>query len=204
MAETFQQIQEGKLEEDQVLSEDVATLNQIFNINPDSAELTEGTITMTVRDALHQMIVISHNYAALLLTEKIKLSSVATFLKENSFTESSIGDDNNSPKTTPFDTSFFFEKLYSGKLADQQHTQEMVDLLKSQQLNDGLPKYLPVSANVAHKTGDIDWFKHDAGIVFSDKGDYVITVMSESEFPPDAQERIALISKNVFDYFTNK
>ena len=73
MAEVFKQIQDGKLTEDQVLSEDVANLNQKFSIDPDSAELTEGTVSLTVRDALRQMITISHNYAALLLTEKIKL-----------------------------------------------------------------------------------------------------------------------------------
>lgn len=203
MAETYQQIQEGKFTEDQVLSEDVVTLNQIFNIDSDQAELTEGTVTLTVHDALLQMITISHNYSALLLTENIKLSSVATFLKENGLNESSVGTAGDPPKTTAFDIALFLEKLYHGKLASQQYTDEMITFLKNQHLNDGLPKYLPNQSEVAHKTGDIDWFKHDGGIVFSEKGDYIIVAMSESDFPAGAQERIALLSKAVFDYFQN-
>lgn len=203
MATAYKQIQNGQLTEDQVLSEDAATLNQKFNIDPDLAEQTEGTVTFTTHDALKQMITISHNYAALLLTEKIKLSSVATFLKDNSFTESVVGTNGDSPTATPSDIALFLEKLYKRELANQRYTDEMINLLKKQQLNDGLPKYLPDQSEVANKTGEIDLFKHDAGIVYSDTGDYIIVVMSESDAPPSAQERIALISKAVFDYFSS-
>lgn len=202
MATVYKQIQDGKLTESQVLSENVTTLNDKFNIDPKSAELTEGTVTFAVHDALYQMITISHNYAALILTEKIKLSSVASFLKTNGLDESTVGTNGDVPTATPSDIALFYEKLYQGELANQQHTEEMINLLKDQQLNDGLPKYLPMSV-VAHKTGDIGWFKHDAGIVLTDKGDYIIVVMSESDSSPGAQERIALLSKAVFDYFTN-
>ncbi|MBI2086062.1 serine hydrolase [Candidatus Daviesbacteria bacterium] len=204
MAVVYQQIQNGQLTEDQVLSEDVATLNDKFNIDSDSAELTEGTITFTVRDALNQMITISHNYAALLLTEQIKLSSVATFLKDKGFSESIVGTNGESPTATASDIALFYEKLYKGELANKQYTDEMIGLLKNQQLNDGLPKYISDKSMVASKTGDIGWFKHDAGIVFTDRGDYIIVIMSESDNPQAAQERIALVSKAVFDYFANK
>lgn len=201
MATVYHQTQSGQLPEDQVLSQSAATLNEKFYIDPYYAELTEGTVTFTVQEALTQMITISHNYAALLLMEKVKLSSVTAFLKDNGFVESVVGTANEPPKTTPYETALFFEKLYQGELANDRYTNEMLDLLKNQQLNGGLPRYLPDEAVVAHKTGEIDLYKHDAGIVFSDNGDYIIVVMSESDFPAGAQERIALISKGVFDYF---
>lgn len=224
MATVYKQIQDGQLKEDKVLSEDIATLNNIFNISSDSAELVEGVITLTVHDALSQMITISHNYAALLLTEKIRLSSVADFLRTNGFNESFVGSDNDSPKSTPADIALFFEKLYKSEFTNQQYTNKMIDLLKNQQLNDGLPKYLPENVSIANKTGDIGWFKHDAGIVYLQnkepvplqdkkdspemdkeiKGDYLIVVMSESDYPLGAQERIANISKAVYDYFQAK
>lgn len=201
MAEVFEQIQDGKLAEDEILSQDVKTLNAEFNIDPSSAELTEGTINFSVHDALNQMITISHNYAALILTQKIKLSSVAEFIKAHGFIESSVGTDGSSPKSTASDILGFYEKLYKGELGSIENTQKMISLLKNQQLNDGLPKYLPDKSMVASKTGDIGWFKHDAGIVYTEKGDYIIVVMSESESPLGAQERIALLSKAVYDYF---
>lgn len=201
MAEVYRQIEEGKFTEDETISGDVSTLNSEFNIDPDSAEQTEGTVSFTVSDALNQMITISHNYAALLLSEKIKLSSVAKFLKDNDFIESSVGTEGDNPKTTALDIMHFFEKLYRGELANKENTDKMISLLKKQQIDDGLVKYLPQGTVVANKTGDIGWFKHDAGIVFTSKGDYIIAIMSESEFPAAAQERIAGVSKSVFDYF---
>lgn len=204
MAVVYKQIRNGQLAKDQVLSEDVAVLNQKFSIDPEFAEQTEGTITFTVHAALNQMITISHNYAAMLLSEKIKLSTVADFLKDNKFSESSIGTDSTPPKSTASDIALFYEKLYKGKLADKEYTDEMISLLRNQQLNNGLPKYLPDEISVAHKTGEIDFLKHDAGIVFTDKGDYIIIIMSESDSPAGAQERIALVSKAVYDYFNEE
>lgn len=204
MATVYEQIQNGELTEDQVLSEYATTLNQLFNIDPAYAEQVEEIITFTVYDALDQMITVSDNYAALLLIEKIKLSSATTFLKENSFNESAMGTDIKPPTSTPYDIALFLEKLYRGNLANEKYTNEMVNLLKNQQFNDGLSKYLPNKTEVAHKTGELDLLEHDAGIVFTNNGDYIIVIMSISDSPTDSKETIALISKSVFDYFTKK
>lgn len=203
-ATVYKQIQNGQLRETQTLRQDVAVLNQKFSIASDSAELTEGTITLTVHDALTKMITTSDNYAALLLTEKIRLSSVATFLKEHGLSESAVGTTGGAPTATPYDIAIFLEKLYKGDFANSHYTDEMINLLKHQQLNGGIPKYLPDKSKVANKTGEIDLFKHDAGIVFTDYGDYVIVILSETEDPPAAQERIAGISRAVYTYFTRK
>jgi len=204
MAATFKEIQVGNLKEDEELSEDVETLNNIFNIVPNAQELAEGTITLTTKDAISQMITISHNYAALLLTEKIKLSKVASYLRENGLDKSAVGTGGDSPVSTASDIALFFEKLYRGELVNKELSQKMIDLLRNQKLNDGLPKYLPDKSKVANKTGDIGWFKHDGGVVFTDKGDWVIVILSESDYPAGAQERIALVSKAVYDYFSGK
>lgn len=200
MATAFDQIQNGILKTDEKLSEDVNVLNNTFNIASKTAEMTEGIITLTVNQALEQMITISHNYAALLLMERIKHSSVKSFLAKNGFNESSLGEP---PHVTPYDIALFFEKLYKGELANKEYTNRMLNLLKKQKLNDKLPKHLPKDTIIAHKTGEINFFTHDAGIVFLDEGDYVIVVLSESNFPPGAEERIAQISKAVYDYFIN-
>ncbi|MEK7519134.1 MAG: acetate--CoA ligase family protein [Patescibacteria group bacterium] len=47
----FKQIKEGKLNRNEIISRDVKDLNEIFDIASDSAELTEGTVTMKVSDA---------------------------------------------------------------------------------------------------------------------------------------------------------
>lgn len=201
IALTLEQINQGILKEDQILRGEVKILNEKFGIDESQAELKEGDIEMTVSQALNQMISISHNYAALLLSEKLKNSRLAEFLKKQKFDESSISDSLDPPQTTASDIALFYEKLYQGKLVDQPSSQKMIDLLKKQNLNDGIPKNLDKDVAVAHKTGDIGWFKHDGGIIFAKNGDYIIVILSESDSPAAAQERIAQISKAVYEYF---
>lgn len=201
LATVFDQIEKGMLKEDEILSQDVSLLNEKFNIASESAEMTEGKITLSVKAAMEQMITISQNYSALVLTEKLKLSSVAAFLTENGFRESTVGTDGSQPTVTSADMALFFEKLYKGELVDEESTEKMLGLLKRQRLNDKLPKYLPQETIIAHKTGELGWFSHDAGIVYSPSGDYIIVVLSESSSPAGAEDRIAKVSKAVYAYF---
>lgn len=201
LATAFDQIEKGGLAEDEILSQDISILNEKFDISSESAETTEGKITLSVKAAMEQMITISQNYSALVLTEKLKLSSVAAFLTENGFRESTVGTDGSQPTVTPADMALFFEKLYKGELADEESTEKMLGLLKRQRLNDKLPKYLPQETVIAHKTGELGWFSHDAGIVYSPSGDYIIVVLSESSSPVGAEDRIAKVSKAVYEYF---
>ncbi len=202
MASVFKQIDAGALSEDDVLSQNIATLNRKFSIDPENAELTSGGITLSVKNALNQMITISHNYAALLLVEKIKLSTVATFLEEYNFSKSKVGTAGGTPITTASDIAKYMEDLYNGKLGTTEHTTEMIELLKKQRLNNKLPSKLPANTIMAHKTGEIGMFTHDAGIVYTPKGDYIIVVLSKSAIPKAAEDRIGNISKSVFNYFS--
>lgn len=199
MGTAFQQIEDGKLSMDKTLSADIATLNTTFNLGED-AEQTEGTITTTVREAIEQMITISHNYSAILLTYTMKNSTVQRFLKDNGFDNSKTGTP---PTTNASDIAEYYEKLYKGELVSKEASDEMLKILKRQKLNDRIPKYLPEGTVVAHKTGELGPVKHNAGIVISEKGDYIIVMMSETKSPAKAAEVEARISKAVWDYFNN-
>lgn len=201
MAATYQQIEDGKLQSTAKLAADIPTLNQRFSISSESAEQTEGQIAMTVEEAIDRSITISHNYAALLLNSRVKISSVSAFLKQNEFSESKMGTTTTEPVTTAYDTALFYEKLYTKSLVNASASTRMIDVLKRQQLNDRIPKYLPDFVQVAHKTGELYGMKHDAGIVFSPKGDYVIVLMSDSNAPIAAAEILAKISEDVYLHF---
>ena len=201
MAAVIKQLESGDLKTDQKLSQAIPVLNRKFGIDPELAEQTQGTITLTVDEALNQMITISHNYAALLLTEKIGLSKVAAFLEEKNFNASKVGTDGSAPVTTPLDIALYMEKLYKGELANSDSTTKMLELLKAQKLNNKIPLKLPPETVIAHKTGELGWFSHDAGIIYSPKGEYIIVVMSESQSPKGAEERIADLSLNIYNYF---
>lgn len=204
MAKVYELIRDNTLKESDILAGNVETLNKKFQIASEAAELKEGKLSMTISDALYRMITFSDNYSALLLTQKIKLSTILPYLEENEFTETLISPKNPSPYTTASDVAKFFEMLYKGDLANAEYTNKMIALLKDQTLNKKLPRFLPQDTAIAHKTGELDSYSHDAGIVYSPKGDYLIVVMSKSTEPNLANNRIANISEAVYKFFNSQ
>ncbi|MCX8008387.1 MAG: class A beta-lactamase-related serine hydrolase [Patescibacteria group bacterium] len=200
MATTMEKIQNGELSKDTQLTENVQSLNEAFQISSESAELKEGIVSYTVYDAINQMIGISHNYAALLLSKTIRNKTVQSFLDTNGFYESKIGQP---PQITAADTALFLKKLYHGELINPELSQEMLSILKKQKITRKLPKHLPKHISIAHKTGELGQYSHDAGIVFHETGDYMIVVLTETQDPLKTEERIADFSHDVFIYFTN-
>ena len=201
MAVIYEYLKAGRLQLDQVLSAEVTTLNETFKIASESAELTEGSVTYTVDEALEQMITISDNYAALLLTDAISRTAVADFLTRYGFADSHVGNGQKPPVTSANDMARLMEKLYDGQLVDAQSSQQMIERLKRQRLNSKIPSQLPEDVFVAHKTGELDDMSHDASIVYAPSGDFVLVVLSRTDDRDGANSRIAEVSKGVFDYF---
>lgn len=200
MGTAYYQIRNGILSPDDLLSQDVKELNRIFKIDDKLAEKTEGTITGTVDNLLEKMITISDNYSALLLTSKIRNSNISSFMKAQGYNDSKLGQP---PLTTPRDIAIFYEQLFNETLIDKNSSMAMLELLKKQQLNDRIPKYLPENVTIAHKTGELDSFKHDAGIIYG-KDPILFVALSESNSQAGAAERIALLAQDVYQYFENK
>lgn len=198
MANVYQMLNEGTLEKDAVLKDSVENLNRSFQIASSEAELTTGEIHATVIEALTKAITLSDNYSALLLTKKIGVSTLNKFIKTIGLNSSKTGIP---PTTSASDIALFYTKLYNHQLISEQSSQEMIDLLKKQAINDRIPKYLPEGIEVAHKTGELGSFKHDAGIVFTPNGDYILVMLSETNDPKIAAEKMAEVSKQIFYHY---
>ena len=80
--------------------------------------------------------------------------------------------------TTTSDLAYVLEKIYRQDFLGQQLSQIALALLKGQRVKDRLPRYLPQNIVVAHKTGLEKGIVHDAGIVFTPKGNYIICVLT--------------------------
>lgn len=197
MATLYQQVEGGKLEIDTELSGDIVELNEKLDIASESAELSEGEVSGTVEDLLYEMITISGNYPAYLLGDTIGMSNVASLMREYGWNDSHLGSP---PETTAQEIADFFEKLYQGELVSEDASEEMLKLLKQQRFNDRIPAGVPENTVVAHKTGELDGYKHDAGIVYSPFGDYIIVILSNTENQGRAVELEAEISKAVWEY----
>lgn len=107
--------------------------------------------------------------------------------------------------TTSSDIARLLEKMYHRQLVSPEASEKMIQLLKRQEIRDRLPRYLPANIEIAHKTGLFDNVCHDAGIVFSWQGDFLISVLvSDRRQHRSAKELIGKIAKIIFEYYDNK
>jgi len=209
-AVAMQMIKDEVINPDEIMSGDKNKFDEMLGIETAEVSLENASeeneaiepiyISMKISNAIEKMITESDNYAALLLTQKVGYKNVDFFLEENRFDNSSFGSP---PKTTAGDMASFYEKLYKGEIVNKSISADMLNILKRQTWNDRIPKYLPEDIEVAHKTGELFGAKHDAGIVFSKNGDYMIIVLSQTDNESIAAEKIAKFSGDIFNYFNS-
>ena len=70
-----------------------------------------------------------------------------------------------------------FEAIGNGKAISAKASAEMLEILKRQKFNDGIPAGLPAGTVMAHKTGTITRIHHDAGIVYAVRP-YVLVILT--------------------------
>lgn len=172
---------------------------------PDLIESASGDVfalgqSVTVGQALTQMIVVSSNAAAHALVRTVggwetvvaaaqEIGMPGTYLR---------GDDTFT--TTPADMLTFFDALAGGRLVSQDLSNRMIDLLAVQSVNDRLPAGLPGGVTVAHKTGELPGVRNDVGIVFTPNGRYAICVFGEGN-ETEATAVIAGVSRLVWEAY---
>lgn len=82
-------------------------------------------------------------------------------------------------RSTARETGRLFAMLAQGELVSKDASALMIDILKKQQVNDRLPRYLGDGVAIAHKTGDGQpWVANDAGIVWVKDQPIVIVVFA--------------------------
>jgi beta-lactamase class A len=159
--------------------------------------LSPGDV-ITVGEAVEWMITFSSNPASYALARAVGgWDQVATAASELGMNSTEY--DGQYFVTTPADMMRFFELLGSGSMVSPKASQEMIDVLLRQQINDRIPADLPAGTKVAHKTGELPEVRNDAGIVFTDNGPLAIVIMGEGIDPPKAAEAQATIARLAFD-----
>ena len=68
-------------------------------------------------------------------------------------------------------------------------SERSLEFLKSQKVNDRIPRLLPKDTVVAHKTGLERQVCHDAGIVFTDNGNFLISAFTKTTSGPRTAKR---------------
>ena len=104
--------------------------------------------------------------------------------------------------TTAEEITRVLEMIYRERCYSREISKKCLEVLKQQQINDRLPRFLPKDTQVAHKTGLEKEVCHDAGIVFTPYGDYVITILVRTWTGPKTTKAfIARLSSYFYQVF---
>lgn len=184
-----------------------------MDIGDDSDDIIYSKIgtKQTLYDLMVPMITVSSNLATNVLIEIVDAKKVTQTMR-------SLGADNIevlrgvedqkaydlglSNSTTANDLLAIMKAIANGEAGTKEDCDAMIAILKDQNWNDMIPKYLPETVEVAHKTGSITGVHHDAAIVYlPDGGQYVLVLLSKNLSDFDAgTDQLAQISKTIYDY----
>jgi len=171
-----------------------------------------------INSSLNIMITVSDNDSANYLVEKlgggdfdtglVKVNAIASGLNCGD-TEQQLDIQSTRPVpvegynwTSVRDCGIILESIYRHECVSAESSDEMMNLLKLQQLTEKIPRYLPNYVLVANKTGELLNAEYDTAIVFSPNCDYIICMASgEVEDTEKAADVIAETSLLVYDWF---
>ena len=124
---------------------------------------------------LDDMIVKSDNACGEAMLSKIGYSTLTKEIQAIGLSKSSFM--HSFPETTAGDLTTFVGALQSGQLLNPSSTNTLLSAMKRNVYRQGIPA--GASGQTADKVGFLDAFLHDASIVYSPRGTYALSIMTE-------------------------
>ena len=167
----------------------------------------------TVEELFEPMITQSDNAAANILIDFLGFDTLNTYFKKMGlkntnlarkmmdFVERKEGEEN---YTTAQDMAYLLEELYYKRFLSKDVSEKCLALLGQQKINDRIPRKLPKNGTfIAHKTGLERHVCHDVGIVFTNKGNFLICVLVKHEvkLAKTAKKLISDMALLVYNYY---
>lgn len=184
MAEAFQQVAQGKLNWNDEL---VITKEKKQGGTGVLSEFSDGT-KIDLKTAVNLMIVVSDNMATNLVLDKVGTDNVNDFMDSLGLTDIKSmrkiggGGDSKSWLSDPRNKLFglgrasprqmvrLVEMMERGDLVSKEASAEMIAIMRRQQYKDGIGRGEPDTIPVASKSGALDRFRADVGIVYTRRG----------------------------------
>lgn len=149
------------------------------DVTVDGSNEYPGTV-LTVDDALEEMITYSDNGSALALLRMLGPERVNATLRAVGLGDFHVAESTDDDHiVTARAVGTFFALLAKGALVSPAASQRMVERLGRQHINDRIPAELPEGTLVAHKTGDLVGYTHDAGLIGSGGGQLIFVALTE-------------------------
>jgi len=139
----------------------------------EDGSFTAAGSVLTIDEALERAIVISDNAAALALIRRLGIPAIHATLEREGIALRFTAD---GAMTTAAGIATFFGELVRGSLVSRAASSRMLARLSRQRVADRFPAALP-GAVIAHKTGNLGFATHDAGIVRGPGGTPIVLVV---------------------------
>jgi len=166
----------------------------------------------TVKELFNPMITQSDNAAANILIDFLGFDTLNYYFKKMGLKNTNIarkmldfeerreGEEN---YTTAQDMAYLLEELYHKKFLNKDVSEKCLELLGQQKINDRIPRKLPRGTFVVHKTGLERHICHDAGIVFTNKGNFLICVLVKHKGldPKPTKKFISDVTLLTYNYY---
>lgn len=151
--------------------------------------------TMPIGELARWMIIASSNLATNLLLDLIglefaqqQLEKYPGILLRRGVEDHAAFDAGINNEVTSDSLADLMMDIEKAEVVTRQSRQSIIDILLAQKFNDMIPKGLPSSARVAHKTGEISSACHDAAIVYPEhQNPYVLIVLTSSSAAPNTR-----------------
>lgn len=205
MAEAYHQVSNNEISLDEKL-----VLNNGEKVGgTGSLSGREDGTEITIRQLIEAMITESDNTATNMLIDKLSFDKINEFilaqgcndtiLQRKMMDQDSI-DQGIENLTSVKDLILILDKLYHGECVMPEYDDEMLDIMKKQKDRSRIPRLLPAGTVIANKTGSLPGVVNDVGIVYTDKGAFIISVLSNNVTNSSvANETIAKIAKVLYD-----
>jgi beta-lactamase class A len=132
--------------------------------------------TQSLKTCVELMLRVSDNACGEAIGNKLGWNKTTRQLKALGLPSTNLNNPSG-PASTAADAALFLQKLYAGQLFDSSAQQYVMSLLQQQKFRGGIPAGC-ASCTVANKTGDLDFVRHDVGIVQYSGGVYVLAIFT--------------------------
>ena len=222
MAEVFRQIEAGKF----ALTDKIPVKESDKRPGTGVIRSLDAGVSLTVKDLITLMIIVSDNTATDMLFEKVGGVEPVNKLMQsyglNTIKATGTSDvwfkalraepdtlkfhmEGKTPYglSSPRDLGKLLEKINKGEAVSKQASEQMLQIMRGQVYSSRLPKYV-TGFRVPHKTGDfLPYIGNDVGILESPNRHIVISVFTahHNGIGPNLEDAIGRIAEQVANYF---
>lgn len=200
---TLHRIKHGKLRKDDLIR--LTTEDKVPSCG--ALNYMHSGLEVSIWDLCHLMIVISDNTATNMLIKHLGMDHINSLLDELGLKTTRVNRllfDSESSKRgiqnyySPVEIGSLLDRIYNKELISADVCEDIIDIMKQQQINHKIPHLLPEHVEIAHKTGEDSGITHDVGIIYSKKP-FILCFASNKTNVPQAEGALSNIAKLLYD-----